>query len=63
MSSPSATAPGVRQGDFRFRCIACGDVSDQASQDFRCAHCGDLLEIVYPNWQQEKPHAAQLKAA
>jgi threonine synthase len=63
MSSPSATAPGVRQGDFRFRCIVCGDLSDQASQDFRCAHCGDLLEIVYPNWKQERPHAAQLKAA
>jgi threonine synthase len=63
MSSPSVTAPGVRQGDFRFRCIACGDLSEQASQDFRCAHCGDLLEIVYPKWQQERPDAAQLKAA
>ncbi len=63
MSSPSATAPGVRQGDFRFRCIACGDLSDQASQDFRCAQCGDLLEIVYPSWQQERPDAARLKAA
>jgi threonine synthase len=63
MSSPSAMAPGVRQGDFRFRCIACGDLSDQASQDFRCAGCGDLLEIVYPNWQQAPPDAAQLKAA
>ncbi len=63
MSSPSATAPGVRQGDFRFRCIACGDLSDQASQDFRCVRCGDLLEIVYPRWQQERPDAARLKAA
>src|SRR5947209_6975923 len=63
MSSPSATAPGVRQGDFRFRCIACAQLSDQASQDFRCAQCGDLLEIIYPSWQQERPDAAQLKAA
>ncbi len=63
MFSPSAMAPSVRQGDFRFRCIACGDLSDQASQDFRCAHCGDLLEIIYPNWQQSRPDAAQMKAA
>jgi len=63
MSSPSATAPGVRLGDFRFRCIACGELSDRASQDFRCAHCGDLLEIIYPDWQQARPDAAQLKAA
>src|SRR5438477_1363894 len=63
MSSPSATAPGVRQGDFRFRCIACAQLSEQASQDFRCAQCGDLLEIIYPSWQQERPDAAQLKAA
>lgn len=63
MSSPSATVPGVRHGDFRFRCIACAQLSDQASQDFRCAQCGDLLEIIYPSWQQERPDAAQLKAA
>jgi threonine synthase len=63
MSSRSTTAPGVRQGNFLFRCIACGDLSDQASQDFRCAQCGDLLEITYPNWKESKPDAAQLKAA
>ena len=62
MSSPSPTAPGVCQGDFRFRCIACGHLSDQASQDFRCAHCKDLLEITYPNWQETKSDPAKLKA-
>src|SRR5260370_36060003 len=46
---PSTTAaPGVRPASFRFRCIACGDLSDVASQNFRCSHCGDLLEITYP---------------
>src|SRR5712672_82799 len=46
---PSTTAaPGVRPASFRFRCIACGDLSDIASQNFRCSRCGDLLEITYP---------------
>ena len=63
MFSPPAMAPGVCQGDFRFRCIACGELGEQASQDFRCAHCGDLLEIVYPKWRHAKPQAAELKAA
>ncbi len=48
MSPPSSPAPGVRPAAFRFRCIACGDVSDSAAQNFRCAQCGDLLEITYP---------------
>ena len=48
----STSAAGVRQAAFRFRCIACGDLSDRASQDFRCAHCGDLLEITYPDWKE-----------
>lgn len=52
----------MRQADFRFRCIACGDLSDRASQDFRCPHCGDLLEIAYPDWKQKTPQAAKLKA-
>src|SRR6267154_2115348 len=51
MSPLSTSAPGVRQATFRFRCIECGDLSDNASQDFRCAQCGDLLEIIYPNWK------------
>src|SRR5215470_9309473 len=61
MSSPSPSAPDVRHRAFR--CIACGDLSDAASQDFRCAHCGDLLEITYPSWQESKPDATRLKAA
>jgi threonine synthase len=46
----STSAPDARATDFRFRCIACGDLRDAASQDFRCSHCGDLLEIIYPTW-------------
>src|SRR5690348_17114239 len=60
--SPSTSAPGVRQADFRFRCIACGDLSEAASQDFRCAHCGDLIEITYPRWKEAEPDAEELKA-
>jgi threonine synthase len=62
MSSSSTSAPGVRQADFRFRCIACGDLSDSASQDFRCAGCGDLLEITYPRWKEARPDAEKLKS-
>jgi threonine synthase len=63
MSSVSTSTPGVRQENFRFRCIACGDLSDAASQDFRCGQCGDLLEIAYPTWNEKKPDAAKLKSA
>jgi threonine synthase len=62
MTSFSTSAPGVRQTSFRFRCIACGSLSDDASQNFRCAHCGDLLEVTYPRWKEIKPHAADLKS-
>src|ERR1035437_8153145 len=58
----STSATGVRQAAFRFRCIACGDLSDTASQDFRCAHCSDLLEITYPRWKEASPDAAKLKS-
>ncbi len=62
MSPLSTSAPGVRQAAFRFRCIGCGDLSDQASQDFRCPQCADLLEITYPRWKAASPDAAQLKS-
>jgi threonine synthase len=52
MTTLSTSAPGVRPTDFRFRCIACGNLSDDARQNFRCAHCGDLLEITYPRWKE-----------
>jgi threonine synthase len=52
----------VRQANFRFRCIACGDLSDAAGQDFRCAQCGDLLEITYPAWKETKPKPQELKS-
>jgi threonine synthase len=60
---PSTTsAPAVRPASFRFRCIACGDLSDRAAQNFRCAHCGDLLEIVYPDWKEVSLDPARLKS-
>jgi threonine synthase len=50
---------------FRFRCIACGDLTDSAVQNFRCSRCGDLLEITSPNWSHAQgssaPTAADLK--
>jgi threonine synthase len=52
MTTVSTSAPGVRPTDFRFRCIACGNLSDDASQNFRCGNCGDLLEITYPRWKE-----------
>jgi len=62
MRPSTSSAPGVRPAEFRFRCIACGDLSDRASQDFRCSHCGDLLEITYPRWKESLPDAAKLKS-
>lgn len=62
MPSSTTSAPGVRPAEFRFRCIACGDLSDKASQDFRCAHCGDLLEITYPQWKSAGRTAQDLKS-
>jgi len=62
MPSVSRPAPPVSQKNFRFRCIACGEISDAARQDFRCSACGDLLEITYPQWKEAKPDAQQLKA-
>jgi len=62
MSSVSSSVEGVEQKNFRFRCIACGEFSDAASQDFRCAICGDLLEITYPAWKEANPDAAELKS-
>jgi threonine synthase len=61
MSSLSTSEPGVRQSNFRFRCIACGHISDSAGQDFRCGDCADLLEIIYPYWKETKPDVAQVK--
>ena len=59
MPPSSTSAPSVQQAAYRFRCIACGDLSEAAAQNFRCGRCGDLLEITYPDW---KADAAQLKA-
>ena len=63
MPSSLPNKPDTPESDFRFRCIACGHLSDSAGQDFRCGQCGDLLEIVYPHWQTAKPDAPALKTA
>ncbi|HZC22763.1 MAG TPA: hypothetical protein VE866_05440, partial [Candidatus Binatia bacterium] len=60
--TPTSTQVSESQANFRFRCIACGDLSEAAGQDFRCGHCGDLLEIAYPALKQSKPDAASLKS-
>jgi threonine synthase len=60
---PQTIPAGVRQANFRFRCIACGDLSDQAGRNFRCAQCNDLLEITYPAWRDARPDAANLRSA
>lgn len=62
MPPSTSSAPGIRPAEFRFRCIACGDLSDRAGQDFRCSHCGDLLEITYPRWKDSAPGPASLKS-
>lgn len=59
---PLTTPAGVQRANFRFRCIACGDLSDQASQNFRCAQCNDLLELIYPKWKDTSPDPATLKS-
>jgi threonine synthase len=63
MAVVSSSVEGVSQKNFRFRCIACGSLSDAAGQDFRCGKCGDLLEITYPCWKESRPDAATLKSA
>jgi threonine synthase len=62
MSLVSTSVEGVRQTNFRFRCIACGELSGAAGQEFRCGKCGDLLEITYPTWTETRPNAATLKS-
>lgn len=63
MSLVSSSIEGVNQKTFRFRCIACGKVSDAVGPGFRCGECGDLLEITYPAWKETKADAAVLKSA
>ena len=62
MSPLSTSTPGVRQATFRFHCIACGHLSDSASQNFRCPQCKDLLEITYPHWKEAGPEAQNLRS-
>jgi threonine synthase len=66
-ATTSEAVPGGQPAPrgFRFRCIACGDLTDSAVQNFRCLRCGDLLEITSPNWSHRQgsstPSAADLK--
>jgi threonine synthase len=62
MPTVPTSADGVHQAVFRFRCIACGDVSDEAGQNFRCPQCKDLLEITYPRWKEARSDVAKLKS-
>ena len=62
MPSASSSVEDVSQKNFRFRCIACGELGDDAGQDFRCSRCGDLLEITYPSWKGAKPDPFDLKS-
>jgi threonine synthase len=65
---PSVAAPekdsvsALPQVTFCFRCIGCGSVPSEASQDFRCSQCGNLLEITYPGWKSPGLDAATLKS-
>jgi threonine synthase len=63
MAVVSSSVEGVRQKNFRFRCIGCSSLSDAAGQDFRCGKCGDLLEITYPCWKESRPDPGSLKSA
>jgi threonine synthase len=51
MTDQTASARRPEQTLFQLRCIGCGALSGQATQNFRCPGCGDLLEIVYPGWE------------
>lgn len=59
--SQSASIQSKAADVFRFRCIACGELGDTATQNFRCPACGDLLEITYPQWKASQ--AGPLKSA
>ena len=60
---PLVTTAEPRPTNFRFRCIACGNLNETASQDFRCANCNDLLEITYPCWKSALADPEKLKSA
>jgi len=60
---PLVTTAEPRPTNFRFRCIACGNLNETANQDFRCANCNDLLEITYPCWKSALADPEKLKSA
>jgi threonine synthase len=56
---PSTTSElAISRAAFCFRCISCGNLSDNSTQNFRCALCGDLLEITYPHWASSEKAAS-----
>jgi threonine synthase len=62
MPHSTTSEPRVHQSEFLFRCIACGDAGDRASQDFRCGRCHDLLEITYPQWSRSAAGSTECRA-
>jgi len=63
MTDQTASARRPEQALSQLRCIACGALSGQATQNFRCPTCGDLLEIVYPGWKSADGIQANLGPA
>ena len=63
MTDQTASARRPEQALSQLRCIACGALSGQATQNFRCPTCGDLLEIVYPEWMSADGIQANLGPA
>src|ERR1700688_3688599 len=56
------SVPALPQVTFCFRCIGCGSVTSEASQDFRCSQCGNLLEITDPGWKSPGVDTSTLKS-
>jgi threonine synthase len=61
-ASEKDSGPTLPQATFCFRCIGCGAVANQASEDFRCSRCGNLLEIADPRWKSPGLDASILKS-
>src|SRR5580658_2129599 len=58
LAAANAPSGQAAPSGFRFRCIACGDLSDSSVQNFRCSRCGDLLEITNPKWSHAQGSSA-----
>src|SRR5947207_2190174 len=63
MTDQTASARRPEPPVSQLRCVGCGALSGQATQNFRCPTCGDLLEIVYPGWESADVIQANLGPA